>query len=159
MAKPDGSTGRKVVASNRRARRNFTVLDTFECGIVLTGSEVKSLRAGQVQLKDAYGQVRGHEIWLENLHIAPYSFARDGGHDPERPRKLLLHRREITRLAGKVNEAGLALIPLTIYFTHGLAKVELALAKGRSSYDKRQAIKEREMKREMDRAARRSRGH
>jgi SsrA-binding protein len=155
MAKSDNPTGRKVVASNRRARRNFTVLDTYECGIMLTGSEVKSLRAGQVQLKDAYGAIRGSEIWLENLHIAPYSFAREGGHDPERPRKLLLHRREIERLIGKVNEVGLALVPLSIYFTHGLAKVELALAKGRTTYDKRQAIKEREMKREMDRATRR----
>jgi SsrA-binding protein len=155
MAKNEKAAGRKVAASNRRARRNYSILDTFECGIVLTGSEVKSLRAGQVQLKDAYGDVRGTEIWLENLHIAPYSFARDGGHDPERPRKLLLHRREIERLIGKVNEAGLTLVPLSIYFTHGLAKVELALARGRNTYDKRQAIKEREMKREMDRARRR----
>ena len=155
MAKNEKAAGRKVAASNRRARRNYNILDTFECGIVLTGSEVKSLRAGQVQLKDAYGDVRGTEIWLENLHIAPYSFARDGGHDPERSRKLLLHRREIERLIGKVNEAGLALVPLSIYFTHGLAKVELALARGRTTYDKRQAIKEREMQREMDRARRR----
>ena len=157
MAKPDTSSGRKGVASNRRARRNFSILDTYECGIALIGSEVKSLRAGQVQLKDAYGAIRGSEIWLENLHIAPYSFARDGGHDPERPRKLLLHKREIDRLIGKVNEAGLTLVPLSIYFTHGLAKVELALAKGRSTYDKRQSIKEREMQREMDRATRRRR--
>ena len=155
MAKQQTTDGRKVVASNRRARRNYTVVDTFECGIVLTGSEVKSLRAGQVQMKDAYGAVRGGEIWLENLHISPYSFARDGGHHPERPRKLLLNRREIEKLIGKVNEVGLALVPLSIYFTHGLAKVELALARGRTTYDKRQAIKEREMKREMDRARRR----
>lgn len=155
MAKQDSSAGRKVVASNRRARRNFDIIDTYECGIMLTGSEVKSLRAGQVQLKDSYGDIRGSEIWLENLHIAPYSFAREGGHDPERPRKLLLHRREINRLIGKVNEVGLTLVPLSIYFTHGLAKVELALARGRTTYDKRQAIKEREMQREMDRARRR----
>ncbi len=154
MAKEPRSTGRKVVASNRRARRNFDILDTYECGITLTGSEVKSLRAGQVQLKDAYGDIRGNEIWLRNLHIAPYVFARDGGHDPERPRKLLLRRREINRLIGKVNEVGLTLVPLSIYFTHGLAKVELALARGRNTYDKRQAIKEREMQREMDRARR-----
>ena len=154
MAKEPRSTGRKVVASNRRARRNFDILDTYECGITLTGSEVKSLRAGQVQLKDAYGDIRGNEIWLRNLHIAPYAFARDGGHDPERPRKLLLRRREINRLIGKVNEVGLTLVPLSIYFTHGLAKVELALARGRNTYDKRQAIKEREMQREMDRARR-----
>jgi len=155
MAKEPRSAGRKVVASNRRARRNFDILDTYECGIALTGSEVKSLRAGQVQLKDAYGDIRGNEIWLRNLHIAPYVFARDGGHDPERPRKLLLRRREINRLIGKVNEVGLTLVPLSIYFTHGLAKVELALARGRTTYDKRQAIKEREMQREMDRARRR----
>ena len=155
VAKQKTPEGRKVVASNRRARRNYSVVDTYECGIVLTGSEVKSLRAGQVQLKDAYGAVRGTEIWLENLHIAPYHFARDGGHDPERPRKLLLHRREIERLIAKVNEVGLTLVPLAIYFSHGLAKVELALAKGRTTYDKRQAIKEREMKREMERAQRR----
>ena len=155
MAKSDTSSGRKVVASNRRARRNFSIIDSYECGIALIGSEVKSLRAGQVQLKDAYGAIRGTEIWLENLHIAPYSFARDGGHDPERPRKLLLHKREIGRLIIKVNEVGLTLVPMSIYFTHGLAKVELALAKGRTTYDKRQAIKEREMQREMDRARRR----
>jgi len=156
MAKSNEANGRKVVASNRRARRNYTVIDTYECGIALTGSEVKSLRAGQVQLKDSFGAIRGDEIWLENLHIAPYSFAREGGHDPERPRKLLLHRREIERLIGKVNEVGLTLVPMAIYFTHGLAKVELALARGRTTYDKRQAIKEREMQREMDRARRRS---
>ena len=156
MAKSPGSDGRKVVATNRRARRNFSVLDTYECGIVLTGSEVKSLRAGQVQIKDAFGHIRGAEIWLENLHIAPYQFARDGGHDPERPRKLLLRRREIDRLIAKVNEAGLTLVPMSLYFSHGLAKVEMALAKGRTTYDKRQAIKEREMKREMDRARRRA---
>lgn len=154
MAGSVKESGRKVVATNRRARRNYSVVDSYECGIELLGSEVKSLRAGQVQLKDAYGAVRGREIWLENLHIAPYSFARDGGHDPERPRKLLLHRREIDRLIGKVNEVGLTLVPMSIYFTHGLAKVELALARGRTAYDKRQAIKEREMKREMERAKR-----
>lgn len=147
--------GRKVVASNRKARRNYEIIDIYECGIALTGSEVKSMRAGQVQLKDAYGDIKRGEIWLENLHIAPYQFARDGGHNPERSRKLLLHRREINRLVGKVNEVGLSLVPLSIYFSHGLAKVELALGRGRRAYDKRQAIKEREMKREMDRAKRR----
>jgi SsrA-binding protein len=152
MSRPEG---RKVVATNRRARRNYDILDTYECGITLTGSEVKSLRAGQVQIKDAYGDVKRDEIWLENLHIAPYQFARDGGHDPERSRKLLLHRREINQLIGKVNEAGLALVPLSIYFSHGLAKVELAVGRGRRAYDKRQAIKKREMEREMERARKR----
>ncbi len=155
MAKRDKPAGRKVVASNRRARYNFEILDTYDAGIALTGSEVKSLRAGGAQLKDSYGSVRGDEIWLENLHISPYSFAREGGHDPERPRKLLLHRREIDRMIGKVNESGLTLVPLSIYFTHGLAKVELAVARGKTRFDKRRSIREREMQREMDRARRR----
>jgi len=148
------SEGRKVVATNRRARHNYDIVDIFEAGIVLRGSEVKSLRAGQVQLKDAYATIRNGELWLENAHIAPYSFASGGGHDPERPRKLLLHRREIDRLIGKVNEQGLTLIPLQVYFTSGKAKIELALAKGRRTYDKRRKLAEREQKREMDRATR-----
>lgn len=143
--------GRKVVATNRRARHNYEILDTVECGVVLTGSEVKSLRASQVQIKDGYADLRGNELWLTSVHIAPYSFAREGGHEPERPRKLLLHKNEIERLTAKVKEAGLTLIPLSIYFSHGLAKVELGLAKGRSRIDKRQALKEREQKREMER--------
>ena len=147
--------GRKVVATNRKARHDYDILDTFECGIVLTGSEVKSLRDAQVQLKDAYADIRDGEVWLERAHIAPYGFAVGGGHDPERPRKLLLHRREIDRLIGKVNEVGLTLIPLQVYFKEGRAKVELGLAKGRRSYDKRQKIRERMEKREMDRARRR----
>jgi SsrA-binding protein len=148
------SEGRKVVASNRRARHNYEILDTFEAGIVLKGSEVKSLRAGQVQLKDAYASLQRGELWLENAHIAPYSFAIGGGHDPERIRKLLLHRREIDRLTGKINEQGLTLVPLQIYFVNGLAKIEIALAKGRHTYDKRKKLVEREQKREMDRAQR-----
>lgn len=154
MAAGDGS-GRKVVASNRKARFNYEVIDTFECGIVLMGSEVKSLRASQVQIKDAYADIRNGELWLANMHIAPYKFAHEGGHEPERPRKLLLHGRQIQTLIGKVNQDGLTLVPLSIYFAHGLAKVELALAKGRRRYDKRQKIREREEKREMDRARRR----
>lgn len=146
--------GRKVVATNRKARYDFEILDTFECGIVLRGSEVKSLRDAQVQLKDAYADIRDGEIWLERMHIAPYGFAAGGGHDPERARKLLLHRREIDRLTGKVNEAGLTLVPLQVYFKDGKAKIELALAKGRRTYDKRQKIRERMEKREMDRARR-----
>ncbi len=149
--------GRKIVATNRRARHDYEILDTFEAGIQLTGSEVKSLRAGQVQIKDGYAAIRDGEVWLENVHIAPYGFARDGGHDPERPRKLLMKRREIDRLFGKMKEQGLTLIPLSIYFTHGLAKVELGLAKGKRTRDKRRSIVERQQKREMDRA--RSRRH
>lgn len=151
MARQSGG-GRKVVATNRRARHDYEVLETLECGIALTGSEIKSVRAGQVQLKDAYAEIRGGELWLTSAHIAPYKFAREGGHEPERPRKLLAHRREIERLIGKVNEAGLTLIPLSVYLSGGLAKVELALARGRRTIDKRHRIKEREMQREMDRA-------
>jgi SsrA-binding protein len=147
--------GRKVVASNRKARHNYEIVERFEAGIVLQGSEVKSLRAGQVQLKDAYAAIRRGELWLESAHIAPYGFAREGGHDPERPRKLLMKRREIDRLVGRVNEQGLTLIPLSVYFTHGLAKVEMALAKGRRSYDKRRKIVDRQQEREMQRARRR----
>lgn len=147
--------GRKVVASNRKARYNYEIVERFDAGIVLRGSEVKSLRAGQVQLKDSYAAIRGGELWLESAHIAPYGFARDGGHDPERPRKLLLRRREIDRLIGRVNEQGLTLVPLSVYFTHGLAKVEIALAKGRRSYDKRRKIVDRQQEREMQRARRR----
>ncbi len=149
--------GRKVVATNRKARHDYEIIDTFECGIVLRGSEVKSLRDAQVQLKDAYGDIREGEIWLERAHIAPYGFAAGGGHEPERPRKLLLHRREIDRLIGKVNEVGLTLVPLQIYFKEGKAKVELALVKGRRAYDKRQKIRERMERREMERAKRRGR--
>jgi SsrA-binding protein len=140
------------VATNRKARHDYEILDTYECGIVLVGSEVKSLCAGQVQMKDAHAEIRHGELWLESLHVAPYQFARAGGHDPERPRKLLMHRRQIESLIGKMAEKGLTLVPLSIYFTNGRAKVEIALARGRRRYDKRQAIKEREMKREMDRA-------
>jgi SsrA-binding protein len=147
--------GRKVVATNRKARHDYEIVDTFECGIVLRGSEVKSLRDAQVQLKDAYADIRNGEVWLERVHIAPYGFAAGGGHEPERPRKLLLHRREIDRLIGRVNEVGLTLIPLQIYFKEGKAKVELALAKGRRTYDKRQKIRERMERREMERAKRR----
>lgn len=156
MAK-EGVDGRKIVASNRKARHDYDIVDTYECGIVLKGSEVKSLRAGQVQLKDAYADFRGAELWLENMHIAPYQFARGGGHEPERARKLLLHKQELGRLIGKINEAGLTLVPLSVYFTHGLAKVEMALGRGRRNYDKRQAIRAREEKREMDRAIGRAR--
>jgi len=122
---------------------------------VLGGSEVKSLRAGKVQLKDSYGRIKDGEVWLFNAHISEYNPAAQFGHDPVRSRKLLLHRREIDRLGGKVRERGLTLIPLRIYFKHGRAKVELGLARGKQLYDKRAAIKERETKREVDRALRR----
>jgi len=145
-------SGRKVVATNRQARFNYEILDSFEAGMVLLGSEVKSLRAGQVQLKDSYADIRAGEMWLESAHISPYKFAEEGGHDPERPRKLLLHRREIDRLVGRIREDGLSLIPTQIYFVNGRAKVELGLGKGKKRHDKRQSIVEKRQKREMDRA-------
>ena len=139
------------VATNRQAGFRFNLLERIECGIELRGSEVKSLRNGSVQLKDAYAEVQDGEVWLRNMHIAPYEPARDG-HDPERPRKLLLHRREIERLIGKTAEKGFTLVPTRVYFSGPRAKVELAVAQGKNLYDKRRAIKDREQKREMQRA-------
>lgn len=147
----------KVVATNRRARRNYTVVDTFEAGMVLLGSEVKSLREGKMELKDSYADIRRGEAFLVGAHISPYDYAHEGGHDPERERKLLLHRREIDRIAGSVAEKGLTLIPLRVYFRDGNAKVELALARGKTTVDKRQTLRDREHAREMERAARRRR--
>jgi SsrA-binding protein len=139
------------VATNRQAGFRFNLLERLECGIELRGSEVKSLRNGSVQLKDAYAEVKDGEVWLRNMHIAPYGPARDG-HDPDRPRKLLLHRREIERLIGKTAERGFTLVPTRVYFSGPRAKVELAVAQGKDLYDKRRSIKEREQKREMQRA-------
>ncbi len=147
----------KMITQNRRAWRDYEILDTFEAGLVLEGSEVKSLRDGKANLKDSFAQVRDGEIWLVGSYVAPYSFSRGGGHDPERSRKLLLHRREIDRIAGQLAEKGLTLVPLKMYFKDGKAKVELGLGRGKRAYDKRQTIKEREEKREMDRAIRRRR--
>ncbi len=144
--------GHKVVATNRKARYNYEILDTYEAGMVLVGSEVKSMRAGSMALKDSYATIRDGEVWLENAHIAPYSFAEHGGHDPERPRKLLLHRREIDRLYGRIREEGLTLVPLQVYFKEGKAKVELGLARGKRPHDKRRAIVERQQQREISRA-------
>jgi SsrA-binding protein len=139
------------VATNRQAGFRFNLLEKLEAGIELQGSEVKSVRNGSVQLKDAYAEVRDGEVWLRNMHIAPYEPAREN-HDPERPRKLLLHKREIERLTGKTAERGLTLVPTRVYFNGPRAKVELALAQGKDLYDKRRAIKEREQKREIQRA-------
>lgn len=144
--------GTKLIASNRKARHDFTILDVVEAGIVLQGSEVKSLREGHVQLADAYGRVNDHEIWLEGVHIAPYQFAHGvGAHDPNRPRKLLLNRAEIDRLDARMGQERLTLVPLSLYFKDGRAKVELALAKGRTKGDKRQAIAKKDAQREIDR--------
>ncbi|MFY9264599.1 MAG: SsrA-binding protein SmpB [Solirubrobacterales bacterium] len=140
------------VATNREARFRYALSDQVEAGIALLGSEVKSMRDGGVQMKDAYASIENGEIWLRNLHIAPYKHAGNDNHEPERPRKLLLHRREIDRLVGKLNEKGFSLIPTRIYFRNGRAKIEIALGRGKDVGDKRQTIKEREMKREMDRA-------
>lgn len=147
----------KVVATNRRARRNYTIIDTYEAGLVLLGSEVKSLREGKMELKDSYGDVRHGEAFLVGAHIAPYDYAHEGGHDPERMRKLLLHRREIDRIAGAVAEKGLTLVPLQVYFKDGRAKVELALARGKTTVDKRRTIRDREHAREIERATGRRR--
>jgi SsrA-binding protein len=151
----DGTT---PIASNRRARHDYTVLETVEAGLVLQGSEVKSLRLGQVQLADAFARVSGDELWLEGVHIAPYASAIGfGAHDPDRRRKLLLHREQIDKLQARIAQERLTLVPLRLYFRDGRAKVELALARGRQKGDKRQAIAERDSKREMERALGRQR--
>jgi SsrA-binding protein len=147
----------KTVASNRRALHDYEILDRFEAGIVLTGSEVKSLRGGRGSLSEAYGRVQGGEVWLEGMHIPPYEQGEKRGYDPIRRRKLLLHRNEIERLIGKTQERGLTLVPLRVYFSHGLAKVEVGLGRGKRQFEKRQATLEREHRREMDQAARRRR--
>jgi SsrA-binding protein len=141
------------VATNRQASYRFNLLERFECGLVLTGTEVKSLREGQAQLKDSYAVVRDGEVWLIGLYIAPYGPASRDNHDPERPRKLLLHRSEIERLAGKTREKGLTLVPTRIYFAgpRSRAKVEIALARGKDLYDKRDTIRRREMARDVQR--------
>jgi len=154
MSAKDTSRRVRDITVNRRARHDFHIEETFEAGLVLSGSEVKSLRAGKAQLKDSYGRIERGEVWLFNAHISPYAAAAQFGHEPTRARKLLLHRRQIAHLIGKVKERGLTLVPLRLYFKEGRAKVELALARGKKLYDKREATKEREVKREMDRALR-----
>jgi SsrA-binding protein len=146
--------GDRTIATNRRARHDYYILETIEAGLILKGTEVKSLRAGQVTFKDSYATVRNDEAWLLGCHISPYSHGTDANHDPERDRKLLLHKREIARLSGKVAERGLTLVPLRMYFKQGRAKLELGLGRGKKLHDKRSALREREVRREMDRAAR-----
>lgn len=145
------------VASNRYASYRYELLERIECGIVLYGTEVKALRESGAQLKDAYAAIRDGELWLQGVHIPPYAPASRENHDPDRDRKLLLHRFEIDRLAGRVAERGLTLVPTRIYFSGPHAKVEVALARGKDLFDKRQTIKERESRREMDRALREAR--
>src|SRR6266540_7288009 len=144
----------RAIATNRRARHEYEILETLEAGLVLRGTEVKSLRAGQVTFKDSYATVRNEEAWLVGCHISPYSHGSDANHDPERDRKLLLHDREIKRLAGKIAERGLTLVPLKLYFKSGRAKLEIGLGRGKKLHDKRSALREREVRREMDKDAR-----
>jgi SsrA-binding protein len=142
------------IATNRQASYRFNLLERHEAGMVLTGTEVKSLRDGNVQIKDAYATIDDGEMWLHNLHIPPYANASRDNHEPERRRKLQLHRREIERLGGKVAERGLTLVPTRIYFSEGRAKVELALASGKDRFDKRQSIRDRDEARDVQRALR-----
>jgi SsrA-binding protein len=155
---PKADAEQKTVISNRRARHDYEILERYETGIVLTGAEVKSLRGGRGSLAESFARVRGREIWIEGMHIPPYEQAMDKRtYDPIRPRKLLLHRTEIERLIGKTAERGLALIPMRVYFTHGMAKLELGLGRGKRQFEKRQALAEREHEREMQRSAGRRR--
>lgn len=143
--------GIKVIATNRKARHEYFLLDTYEAGLVLKGSEIKSIRGGQVSLAQAYVNLDGNEAWLVNAHIAPYDQASRNNHDPLRMRKLLLHKSEIRKLSDKVRQKGATVIPLRIYLKDGKAKIEIALAKGKKQYDKRAEIAKRDAKREMDR--------
>ena len=140
MAPGRPDDGRRVIASNRRARFDYELLETFEAGIVLSGSEVKSLRGGHASLGEAFARVDGGEIWLENMHVAPYEQGEKRGYDPRRRRKLLMHRKEIDRLAGVTAEKGLTLVPIQLYFAHGLAKVQIGLGRGKARFEKRQSV-------------------
>lgn len=146
----------RVVASNRKARHEYEVLETLEAGLVLTGTEVKSLRGRNANLLDAYALLKGGEVWLLGMHISPYSHGNISNHDPIRTRKLLLQKRQILKLKGRVAEKGLALIPLSVYFKGPFAKVELAIARGKKSYDKRETIKRRDAQREVQQRMKRS---
>lgn len=150
--------GRKVVAQNRKARHDFLIEDVYEAGLVLQGTEVKSLRQGRASLVDGFALVQDGEVWLQGVHIPEYTEGTWNNHEPRRPRKLLLHGHEIERLIGKTRETGLTLVPLSLYFKDGKAKVEIALARGKKNYDKREALKEKDARREAQRAiARRGR--
>jgi SsrA-binding protein len=155
VAKKDDDERERNVAVNRRAFHDYFIDEKYECGIVLTGPEVKSLRAGRCNLRDGFARIDENEAWLENVHISPYEQANLMNHDPMRPRKLLLHRKQIATLIGKVRQKGYTLIPLRVYFVRNHAKVELGLARGKREYDKREAIAERDAKREIARVMRR----
>jgi SsrA-binding protein len=148
---------RKIIASNRRARHDYVIEDVIEAGLVLTGTEVKSLRAGHASLADGFGQVSDGEAWLHNVHIPPYVLGTWTNHEPRRVRKLLLHRKEIDRLERRTAERGLTLIPLSLYFSEGKAKIELGVARGKRTYDKRHDLARRDAEREVERALRRRR--
>ncbi|MGQ9648297.1 MAG: SsrA-binding protein SmpB [Thermodesulfobacteriota bacterium] len=143
--------GEKVICVNKKARHNYFIEDTYEAGLCLLGTEVKSLREGRANLGDSYGKIKSGEVFLIDAHISPYSYANRFNHDPLRPRKLLLHKREIRRLIGKVQEKGFTLIPLRLYFSNGRAKVELGLGKGKKLFDKRETLKRKTMERDMER--------
>lgn len=145
---------KKIIADNRKARFNYFIEDEYEAGIVLKGTEVKSIRNGKVNIKDAYAKIQNGEVFLHQMHIGVYAYAYYDNHDPLRVRKLLLHRREISKLYGKVNEKGLSLIPLQVYLLNGKVKVKIALARGKHLYDKREAIKKRDAQRDFDRGHR-----
>ncbi|HEY7324365.1 MAG TPA: SsrA-binding protein SmpB [Streptosporangiaceae bacterium] len=149
--------GKKIIASNRRARHDYAIEDTVEAGLVLTGTEVKSLRAGRATLTEGFGQITDHEAWLHGVHIPQYTQGTWTNHEPRRTRKLLLHRREIDRLASSIHERGLTLVPLSLYFSGGKVKIELALARGKRGYDKRQDLAKRDAAREIERELRRRR--
>ena len=152
-------SGRKLIAQNKKARHDYHLEDHYEAGLVLTGTEVKSLRAGRASLVDAYAHIKDGEVWLENAHIPEYDQGSWTNHEPRRARKLLLHRSEIGKLIGKTKESGLTLVPLALYFKDGKAKVEIALARGKRAYDKRQTLAARDAAREIDRAVgRRAKG-
>jgi SsrA-binding protein len=150
-----GAKERQVIARNRRARHDYHIEDVVEAGLVLTGTEVKSLRAGRASLTDGFAQISDGEMWLYGVHIPQYAQGTWTNHEPRRPRKLLLHRREIDKLASEIAERGFTLVPLSLYFTGGRAKVELALARGKRTYDKRQDLAQRDAAREVQRAHRR----
>ncbi|MEW6440982.1 MAG: SsrA-binding protein SmpB [bacterium] len=147
-------TGIHLVAQNKKARHDYEILSTYEAGLVLTGTEIKSIREGRVQLKDGYGKITNGEAFLHEIHISPYPNAGPFNHEPTRTRKLLLHRREIGKLTGKIQEKGLAFVPLRVYLKDGRAKVEMALARGKRKYEKRETLKKQDAKRDIERALR-----
>jgi SsrA-binding protein len=158
-ASSNRQSGRKIIAQNKKARHDYAIVDTYEAGIALTGTEVKSLRLGRASLVDGFATIDDGEVWLRNVHIPEYDQGSWTNHEPRRTRKLLLHRGEILRLVGKTKESGLTLVPLSLYFTDGKVKVELALARGKRSYDKRQDLARRDADREVRRAlGRRAKG-